>query len=33
MNFNKFMVKCELKKCLMKEIKYIILCVVPVPEP
>jgi hypothetical protein len=33
MNFNKFMVKCERKKCLMKEIKYIILCLVPVPEP
>ena len=33
MNFNKFMVKCEWKKCLMKEIKYIILCLVPVPEP
>jgi hypothetical protein len=32
-NFNKFMVKCERKKFLMKEIKYIILCVVPVPEP
>jgi hypothetical protein len=28
MNFIKFMVKC-----LMKEIKYIILCLVPVPEP
>jgi hypothetical protein len=32
-NFNKFMVKCESKKCLMKEIKNIILCLVPVPEP
>ncbi len=31
--FHKFMVKCEWKKCLMKEIKYIILCLVPVPEP
>ncbi len=30
-NFNKFMVKCEWKKCLLKEIKYIILCLVPVP--
>ena len=33
MNFNKFMVKCEWTKCLMKEIKYIILYLVPVPEP
>ncbi len=32
-NFNKFMVKCERKKCLLKEIKYIILCLVLVPEP
>ncbi len=28
-HFNKFMVKCEWKKCLMKEITYIILCLVP----
>jgi hypothetical protein len=27
------MVKCERKNFLMKEIKYIILCLVPVPEP
>ncbi len=27
------MVKCEWKKCLLKEIKYIILCLVPVPVP
>jgi hypothetical protein len=32
-NFNKFMIKCEWKKYLIKEIKYIILCLVPVPEP
>jgi hypothetical protein len=32
-NFNKFIVKCEGKKCEMKEIKYIILYLVPVPEP
>ncbi len=30
---NKFMVKCEWKKFLMKEIKYIILWLVPVLEP
>ncbi len=32
-NFNNFMVKYEWKKCLMKEIKYIILFLVPIPEP
>ncbi len=32
-NFNKFIVKCEWKNCYMKEIKYIILYLVPVPEP
>ncbi len=32
-NINKFLVKCEWKKCLMKEIKYIIFCLVPVPVP
>jgi len=25
--------KMSMKKCFMKEIKYIILCLVPVPEP
>ncbi len=33
MNSNKFMVKCEWKNFFMKEIKYIILWLVPVPEP
>ncbi len=32
-NINKFIVKCERKKCWMKVIKYIILYLVPVPEP
>ncbi len=32
-NINKFIVKCERKKCQMKVIKYIILYLVPVPEP
>jgi hypothetical protein len=32
-NINKFIVKCERKKCSMKVIKYIILYLVPVPEP
>ncbi len=32
-NINKFTVKCERKKFLMKVIKYIILYLVPVPEP
>ncbi len=32
-NFNKFIVKCERKKCSVKVIKYIILYLVPVPEP
>ena len=33
MNINKFIVKCETKNFLMKVIKYIILYLVPVPEP
>jgi hypothetical protein len=32
-SINKFIVKCERKKCLMYVIKYIILYLVPVPEP
>jgi hypothetical protein len=32
-NINKFIVKCEIKKCKKKVIKYIILYLVPVPEP
>jgi hypothetical protein len=32
-NVNKFIVKCEIKKCKKKVIKYIILYLVPVPEP
>jgi hypothetical protein len=32
-NINKFIVKCERKKCKMKVIKYIILYLVPVPQP
>ena len=31
-NINKFIVKCERKKCQMKVIKYIILYLVPVPD-
>jgi hypothetical protein len=32
-NINKFIVKCERKKCQMKVIKFMILYLVPVPEP
>ena len=32
-NINKFIVKCEIKKFKKKVIKYIILYLVPVPEP
>ncbi len=31
--FQQIYAKMWMKKCLMKEIKYIILCLVPVPEP